>query len=121
MVDDSPTLRTIIANQLAELGYEIEQADDGLAGLAKLQQVAVDLILLDVAMPNLDGPGMLALLRERGDRTPVIMLASEAKRSVVVTARLAIADYLVKPFKPDELRAMVQRVLGPSASASGTR
>ncbi|HEY3801230.1 MAG TPA: response regulator [Kofleriaceae bacterium] len=118
-VDDSSTIRTIITKQLAELGYEIEQAEDGFDGLAKLQQVTVDLILLDVTMPNLDGPGMLASLRERGDHTPVIMLTSESKRSVVAGAvKLGISDYILKPFKPDELRAKVQKVLGETAAAA---
>jgi two-component system cell cycle response regulator len=118
-VDDSSTIRTIITKQLAELGYEIEQAEDGFEGLAKLQQIAVDLILLDVTMPNLDGPGMLASLRERGDQTPVIMLTSESKRSVVAGAvKLGISDYILKPFKPDELRGKVQKVLGDATAAA---
>jgi two-component system cell cycle response regulator len=112
-VDDSSTIRTIITKQLTELGYEIEPAEDGFEGLAKLQKMDVDLILLDVTMPNLDGPGMLATLRESGNKTPVIMLTSESKRSVVAGAvKLGIADYILKPFKPEELRAKVQKVLG---------
>jgi len=118
-VDDSSTIRTIITKQLSELGYEIEQAEDGFQGLAKLQEVSVDLVLLDVTMPNLDGPSMLATLRERGNKTPVIMLTSESKRSVVAGAvKLGISDYILKPFKPDELRAKVQKVLGVGESAA---
>ncbi len=114
-VDDSSTIRTIITKQLTELGYEIEPAEDGFDGLAKLQKMDVDLILLDVTMPNLDGPGMLAMLRESGNKTPVIMLTSESKRSVVAGAvKLGIVDYILKPFKPEELRAKVQKVLGAS-------
>jgi two-component system cell cycle response regulator len=116
-VDDSSTIRTIIAKQLTELGFEIEPAEDGFEGLAKLQKMDVDLILLDVTMPNLDGPGMLATLRESGNKTPVIMLTSESKRSVVAGAvKLGIADYILKPFKPEELRAKVQKVLGARAA-----
>ena len=116
-VDDSSTIRTIITKQLSDLGYEIEQAEDGFQGLAKLQEISVDLVLLDVTMPNLDGPSMLATLRERGNKTPVIMLTSESKRSVVAGAvKLGISDYILKPFKPDELRAKVQKVLGVASS-----
>jgi two-component system cell cycle response regulator len=112
-VDDSSTIRTIITKQMTELGYEIEQAEDGVQGLAKLEEIEVDLILLDVTMPVLDGPGMLAKLRESGNKTPVIMLTSESKRQIVSGAvKLGIEDYILKPFKPEELRGKVQKVLG---------
>ena len=123
-VDDSSTIRTIITKQMTELGYEIEQAEDGVQGLAKLEEIEVDLILLDVTMPVLDGPGMLAKLRESGNKTPVIMLTSESKRQIVSGAvKLGIEDYILKPFKPEELRAKVQKVLGrggaPVAAVGG--
>jgi DNA-binding NtrC family response regulator/anti-anti-sigma regulatory factor len=60
----------------------------------------------------MDGPTMLAALRERGDQTPVIMLTSESKRSIVAGAvKLGIEDYILKPFKPDELRGKVMKAL----------
>jgi DNA-binding response OmpR family regulator len=111
-VDDSSTIRSIISKQLAELGFEVDQAEDGEQGLAHLRQVTVDLILLDVTMPVMDGPTMLQHLRESGNRTPVIMLTSESKRSIVAGAmKLGIEDYILKPFKPEELRAKVGKVL----------
>src|SRR5262249_39205128 len=85
-IDDSSTIRSIITKQMSELGFEVDHAEDGQQGLAKLEEVTVDLILLDVTMPVMDGPTMLAALRERGDRTPVIMLTSESKRSIVAGA-----------------------------------
>lgn len=111
-VDDSSTIRTIISTQMLELGYEVEQAEDGEKGLARLEEITVDLILLDVTMPVMDGPTMLAKLRERGDKTPVIMLTSESKRTIVSGAvKLGIEDYILKPFKPEELRAKVLKAL----------
>jgi len=81
-------------------------------GLSKLGEREYDLVLLDVTMPNLDGPGMLAKMRENGNKTPVIMLTSESKRSVVSgVMKIGIADYILKPFKPEELRAKVLSVL----------
>ncbi len=109
-VDDSRAVRTIVSKQVKELGFEVLEAEDGEQGLCKLKEVVVDLILLDVTMPVLDGPGMLAKLRESGNKTPVIMLTSESKRSVVAGAmQLGINDYILKPFKPEELR---QKILG---------
>jgi len=111
-IDDSSTIRSIITKQMSDLGFEVDHAEDGEQGLAKLEEISVDLILLDVTMPVMDGPTMLAALRERGDQTPVIMLTSESKRSIVAGAvKLGIEDYILKPFKPDELRGKVLKVL----------
>src|SRR3569833_2465354 len=85
-VDDSSTIRSIINKTLGDLGFLIEQAEDGEQGLAKLREVSVDLILLDVTMPVMDGPTMLEKLRASGNRTPVIMLTSESKRSIMTGA-----------------------------------
>jgi DNA-binding response OmpR family regulator len=111
-IDDSSTIRSIITKQMSDLGFEVDHAEDGQQGLAKLEEISVDLILLDVTMPVMDGPTMLAALRERGDQTPVIMLTSESKRSIVAGAvKLGIEDYILKPFKPDELRGKVMKAL----------
>ena len=123
-IDDSSTIRSIITKQMSDLGFEVDHAEDGQQGLAKLEEISVDLILLDVTMPVMDGPTMLAALRERGDQTPVIMLTSESKRSIVAGAvKLGIEDYILKPFKPDELRAKVMKALridgSGGASAAG--
>ncbi len=111
-VDDSRSVRTIVSKQVRDLGFEVEEAEDGVQGLSKLGEREYDLVLLDVTMPNLDGPGMLAKMREIGNKTPVIMLTSESKRSVVSNVmKIGIADYILKPFKPEELRAKVLSVL----------
>lgn len=109
-VDDSSTIRTIIAKSLSELGFAVEHAEDGQEGLAKL--AGVDLILLDVTMPVMDGPTMLEKLRGAGNQTPVIMLTSEAKRSILSAAlKLGIDDYILKPFKTEELVTKVVKAL----------
>ena len=119
-IDDSSTIRSIITKQMSDLGFEIEAAEDGQQGLAKLEEITVDLILLDVTMPVMDGPAMLAALRERGNQTPVIMLTSESKRSIVAGAvKLGIEDYILKPFKPDELRTKVMKALRIDGNGGG--
>lgn len=118
-VDDSATIRSIVTKQMTELGYEVEQAEDGERGLAKLEEITPDVILLDVTMPVMDGPTMLAKLRQSGNRTPVIMLTSESKRTIVAGAiKEGIDDYILKPFKPDELKAKVLKAIGKAAPAS---
>ncbi|HET6439958.1 MAG TPA: response regulator [Anaeromyxobacter sp.] len=111
-VDDSRAVRTIVGKQVKELGFEVLEAEDGVQGLEQLAQAQVDLVLLDVTMPNMDGPTMLQKMREGGNQTPVIMLTSESKRSIVSGAmKLGISDYILKPFKPEELRQKVLSVL----------
>jgi two-component system, cell cycle response regulator len=111
-VDDSRAVRTIIGKQVKELGFDLLEAEDGVQGLEQLAQAQVDLVLLDVTMPNMDGPTMLQKMREGGNQTPVIMLTSESKRSIVSGAmKQGIADYILKPFKPEELRQKVLSVL----------
>jgi len=117
-VDDSRAVRMIVAKQVRELGYEVEEAEDGVLGLAQTEETKFDLIILDVTMPNLDGPGMLSQLRERGDDTPVLMLTSESKRSIVAgLMKLGITDYILKPFKPEELRAKILKALKKEGAA----
>ena len=111
-VDDSRPIRMIVSKALVEMGFEVVEAEEGNDGLKKLQEVSFDLVVLDVTMPNLDGPGMLAKMREGGDKTPVLMLTSESKTSIIAALmKLGIQDYVLKPFKGDELRAKVLKAL----------
>lgn len=111
-VDDSRPIRMIVSKAMVELGFEVGEAEDGNDGLKKLAQGAYDLVILDITMPNLDGPGMLGKMREQGDKTPVLMLTSESKTSIVAALmKLGIQDFVLKPFKADELRAKVLKAL----------
>lgn len=111
-VDDSRPIRMIVSKTMVELGFEIGEAEDGNDGMKKLQEGSYDLVILDVTMPNLDGPGMLAKMREGGNKTPVLMLTSESKTSIVAALmKLGIQDYVLKPFKGDELKAKVLKAL----------
>ncbi len=111
-VDDSRAVRTIVSKQVKDLGFEVMEAEDGIQGLAKLEECQFDLVILDVTMPNMDGPTMLGKMREAGNLTPVIMLTSESKRSIISGAmKSGITDYILKPFKPEELRNKILTVL----------
>jgi CheY-like chemotaxis protein len=111
-IDDSRAVRMLVSKNAREMGLEVEEAEDGVQGLAKLEAGQYDLIVLDVTMPEMDGPTMLATLRERGDKTPVLMLTSESKRSIVASLmKLSIEGYILKPFKPEELKAKIAKAL----------
>jgi two-component system, cell cycle response regulator len=122
-VDDSRSVRMIVLREVQALGYEVDEAEDGEKGLQKLTEGKYDLVILDVTMPVLDGPGMLAKMRERGDKTPVLMLTSESKRSIIAAImKSGISDYILKPFKPEELQAKIQKALNvnvPVSTAAG--
>jgi DNA-binding response OmpR family regulator/anti-anti-sigma regulatory factor len=111
-VDDSRAVRTIVSKQVKDLGFDVAEAEDGVQGLAKLDECQYDLVILDVTMPNMDGPTMLGKMRDAGNGTPVIMLTSESKRSIIAGAmKSGITDYILKPFKPEELRNKILSVL----------
>lgn len=120
-VDDSAAIRSIVSKQVKVLGFEVDQAKDGVEGLEKLAAGSYDMVLLDVTMPNLDGPGMLEKMRAGGDRTPVVMLTSESKKGIIASVmKLGIDDYILKPFKPDELRAKILKTLKLEAAPAAT-
>lgn len=111
-VDDSRAVRLIVSKQAREMGFEVDEAEDGEQALAKMGAESYALIVLDVTMPVLDGPGMLTRMRETGDETPVLMLTSESKRSIVAgLIKLGIADYILKPFKPEDLQGKIRKIL----------
>lgn len=122
-VDDSRAVRMLVGKQARELGLEVAEAEDGQQALARIAEARYDLIVLDITMPVLDGPAFLTQLREGGDRTPVLMLTSESKRSIVATLmKLGIDDFILKPFKADELKAKMVKVLklDRAPAAAGT-
>lgn len=112
-VDDARAVRMLVRKALKEMPFEIEEAEDGEKGLEKVGEFDPDLILLDVTMPVLDGPGMLTKLRARGDQTPVILLTAESGSSIIgpMLQQGKVCDYVIKPFKPDQLRAKVIEAL----------
>jgi len=117
-VDDSRSMRAIISKALGTLDVEILQAEDGEKGLASVEENNPDLILLDITMPVMDGPTMLKELRGRGHKHKVILLTAESGTSVIGPLfALGFEDYIVKPFKAEELQAKVVKILNPQAKA----
>ncbi len=106
VVDDEPGIREIVATLLMEARFDVRAAADGRAALALHQDKPADLIVSDVMMPRLDGYGLVAVLRQRGDRTPVILL-SAAGRPAGGNRVYALG----KPFDLDVLMALVARAL----------
>jgi two-component system, cell cycle response regulator len=113
-VDDSRTIRLIVGRAFKAYECAIVEAANGEEGLAAAAREKPDLIILDVTMPVMDGVTMLGKLKadDALKATPVIMLTAESGReNVLQIARLGVRDYLVKPFKEEQLIEKVGRVI----------
>jgi two-component system, OmpR family, response regulator MprA len=112
VVDDDPALARTLRVALGLEGYEVECAVDGAEALQRLGAARFDAVVLDVSMPRLDGLAVCRRMRERRDRTPVLMLtARDAIDDRVSGLDAGADDYLVKPFALDELNARVRALL----------
>ena len=112
VVDDDPDVRDSLRRALGYAGYAVATAVNGADALASVSRSPVDLIILDVLMPMLDGFDTCRALRERGNATPVIVLtARDAVDDRVAGLEAGADDYLVKPFALRELLARVNALL----------
>ncbi len=118
MVDDEPAVRQALDRALRFEGYKTEMVEDGPAALAAHAERPADAIVLDVAMPRMDGLEVCRRLRSAGDSTPVLMLTARAAIHDRVAGLDAGADdYLVKPFALEELLARIRALLRRSTPA----
>ncbi|GAA4217756.1 response regulator [Sphingomonas endophytica] len=114
-VDDSASLRMAIRIALTGAGYAVTEAVDGADGLAKATGTRFDLIVTDLNMPNMDGLSMIRALRQQPAQAgvPIIFLSTESDAEMKAQAKAAGATgWLVKPFQPDQLIRVAQKVLG---------
>ena len=116
VVDDSAAIRQSISFILNQEGYETVEATDGLEALAVLGKAeAVDLIITDVNMPNLDGIGFIKKARDlqKYKFTPILVLTTESQGSKMNDGKEAGATgWIVKPFNAEKLLAIVKKVSG---------
>lgn len=114
-VDDSGSLRQMVAFSLKAAGYRVTEAVDGQDGLEKARQFTFDLVLTDQNMPRMDGLGLIRALRNLTEyqRVPILMLTTEASDDMKAKGRAAGANgWLVKPFDPQRLTEVVRKVIG---------
>jgi DNA-binding response OmpR family regulator len=118
IVEDNATLSASLTKGLREDGYVVEAVGTGAAALRRLERQDIDVVVLDLGLPDLDGGEVLSQLRTRGINAPVLVLtARDAVASRVAALEQGADDYLVKPFEYAELlariRALVRRAAAP--------
>lgn len=113
VVDDDPHIRKLLQVILAEEGFTILEAQDGKDALSLLDSEKVDLIILDIMMPNMDGWDLCENIRAYySDSLPILMLTAKGETAQKVKGfNLGADDYLVKPFHPAELIARIKALL----------
>lgn len=114
VVDDSPSIRSLIAYVLEQAGFGVVVAEDGQQALDYAQHNKVDLVLTDVHMPNLNGIDLIKELRAfpHYEFVPVIVLTTESETGKKMEGKAAGATgWIVKPFDPDQLVKTIEKAL----------
>ncbi len=114
-VDDSKTMRDMVGFTLRGAGYDVVEAEDGQDAISVLGADRVDLVITDINMPNMDGITLVKTLRSDPNHrsTPILVLTTESDDAKKNEGRAAGATgWLVKPFQPEKLLKVVQKVCG---------
>jgi two-component system chemotaxis response regulator CheY len=117
VVDDSSVMRKVMIGALSRAGItDVGQAADGREAVDAVRGGGYGLVLLDWNMPNMLGIDALKAIRSQGDKTPIIMVTTEAERARVIEALKAGANnYIIKPFEPDAIVMKIQETLAKAA------
>lgn len=114
-VDDSASMRQMVSFTLKGAGYDVVEAEDGQKALDACKRQKFDLVITDVNMPVMDGITYIRNLRNEANYkfTPILMLTTESSSDKKAEGKTAGATgWIVKPFNPDQLLAVVKKVLG---------
>jgi two-component system KDP operon response regulator KdpE len=112
IVDDEPPIRRLLKTSLAAQDYRVEEAENGEAALEFLGRNKVDLVVLDLGLPGMDGLELVRRLRTNGSATPIVILSSRDDEAGKVAALdLGADDYVSKPFGMEELSARIRAAL----------
>lgn len=113
VVDDAAFMRMRCAKLLAENGYQVVEADNGLQAVSQYQKHRPDAVLLDITMPEMDGLAALKEIRKIDPAAKVAMVTAMGQQSIVMEALKAGArDFVLKPFQTDRVLATVKKLVG---------
>ncbi|MGB8278473.1 MAG: response regulator transcription factor [Methylovirgula sp.] len=109
IVDDEPPIRRFLHTSLAAQGYRVFEAGDGSTGLDMIRSNPIDVLVLDLGLPDISGFEIIRRLRDQGSAVPIIVLSSRTDEAGKVKALdLGADDYVTKPFGVDELLARIR-------------
>lgn len=113
IVDDSRTSRKVLKNLLEADGHKIvSEAVNGEEGVAKYKELHPDIVTMDITMPVLDGLEALKQILEFDEKAKVVMVTAAGQKNKMVDAvKFGAADFLAKPFEPEQITAVINKVL----------
>lgn len=122
VVDDEPAIRRLLHASLSAEGHQVEEAADGQSALSLLGRNAIDVLVLDLGLPGMDGFEVIRRLREQGSSVPIIVLSSRADEAGKVRALdMGADDFVTKPFGVDELLARIRAAVRHRLQQDGER
>lgn len=114
IVDDSASMRQLVAFTLKDNGYDVVEASDGADAVTTSEKHKVDMVVTDLNMPNMDGIELIRTLRGRANYkfTPIVMLTTESQESKKSEGKEAGASgWIVKPFTPEQLLGVIRKFI----------
>ena len=114
VIEDEPSVQTLLRKQLTASGFQVSVANDGLDGLVKLETIKPNLILCDLMMPNLDGVEFVRAIKQHLEtqKIPVIFLTAKTDpRSMIDGINVGARFYVTKPFQMDDLLGKIKKAL----------
>ena len=122
VVDDEPPIRRFLRTSLVAQGYDVLEAEDGKAAFDITRHNALDLIVLDLGLPNADGFEVIRQLRAAGSAIPIVVLSSRSdEKGKVEALDLGADDYVTKPFGMEELMARIRAAVRHRLQQEGER
>ncbi|HHO54793.1 MAG TPA: response regulator transcription factor [Trueperaceae bacterium] len=117
LIEDDPDISLIVETYLRQANYIVETANNGLDGLDKALSQEIDLIVLDLMLPKLDGSSLIKELRKTHDTAVIMLTAKREEIDRINGLELGADDYLTKPFSPRELLARIKAILRRTATS----
>jgi two-component system, OmpR family, KDP operon response regulator KdpE len=122
VVDDEPAIRRFLRTSLTAQGYLVTEAENGTAALEDLRRAPIDILVLDLGLPDINGLDIIERVRGQGSTMPIIVLSSRTDETGKVKALdLGADDYVTKPFGIDELLARIRAALRHRLQQEGER